>query len=64
MAWTTDGSVGKLLAWRLAEDPGHEFLYVEDEGPWTYQSIAAEAVRLHEQLDGHVSSGELVILTR
>jgi long-chain acyl-CoA synthetase len=62
MAWTTDGSVGKLLAWRLAEDPGHEFLYVEDEGPWTYQSIAAEAVRLHEQLDGHVGSGELVIL--
>jgi long-chain acyl-CoA synthetase len=52
--WTADGSVGKLLQWRVTEDPGHEFLYVEDDGPWTFRAIAAAAVRLH---DGLVAAG-------
>jgi long-chain acyl-CoA synthetase len=48
--WIAAGSIAKLLDWRLSENAAHEFLYVEDDGPWTYQSVGAEAVRIHDDL--------------
>lgn len=48
--WTTEGSVGKLLQWRVEEKPGHGFMFVEDDGPWTYRAIAAESVRAADEL--------------
>lgn len=63
MAWTTDGSLAKLLRWRLDERSEHGFLFVEDEGPWTYGSIAAESVRVGDELKAHgVGSGDLVLV--
>ncbi|MGV9867736.1 class I adenylate-forming enzyme family protein [Rhodococcus koreensis] len=63
MTWTTEGSVGTLLRWRLDERPDHGFLYVEDEGPWTYRSIVAEAVRAGGRLaELGVGSGDLVLV--
>jgi long-chain acyl-CoA synthetase len=60
--WTADGSIGKLLEWRVAENPTYGFLYVEDDGPWTYRAVAAEAVRIHDQLTtAGVGRGDLVI---
>jgi long-chain acyl-CoA synthetase len=61
--WNTDGSIGKLLKWRLNEKPDHGFLYVEDDGPWSYRVIAAEAVRIHEWLAAAgVARDDLVIV--
>jgi long-chain acyl-CoA synthetase len=61
--WTTDGSIGNLLKWRLEEKPDHGFLFVEDDGPWTYRSIAAEAVVAADALRGAgVVPGDLVIV--
>jgi long-chain acyl-CoA synthetase len=61
--WAAEGSIGKMLEWRLAEDPLYGFLYVEDDGPWTYQAIAAEAVRIHDELVAvGVTRGDLVIV--
>jgi long-chain acyl-CoA synthetase len=61
--WTTDGSIGKLLRWRVEERPDHGFLFVEDDGPWTYRSIAAEAVVAADALrDVGVGAGDLVVV--
>ena len=61
--WTAEGSIAKLLAWRVAEAPDADFVYVEDDGPWSYAAIAREAVRLYEQLFvAGVSRGDLVIV--
>jgi long-chain acyl-CoA synthetase len=61
--WTAEGSLGKMLGWRLAENPDFGFLYVEDEGPWTYRAIGAEAVRLHDALiAAGVGRGDLVMV--
>jgi long-chain acyl-CoA synthetase len=61
--WATEGSLAKLLQWRVEEDPGREFLYVEDDGPWSYAAIAARAVNHHEVLTGlGVGRGDLVIV--
>jgi acyl-CoA synthetase (AMP-forming)/AMP-acid ligase II len=63
MTWTTEGSLAKLLRWRLSEDANHPFLYVEDDGPWSYGAIAAAAVRIHRQLvDAGVRAGDRVIV--
>ena len=57
------GSVGNLLRWRVAERPGHGFLYVEDDGPYTYAVIAGAAVRLHDALRANgVRRGDLVLV--
>lgn len=62
-SWTTDGSIAKLLQWRLSEAPQHPFLYVEDEGPWSYAAVAAEAQRLHTRLlDAGAAPGDLVVV--
>lgn len=61
--WTTEGSIGKLLQWRFEERPDHGFLFVEDDGPWTYSSIAAEAARAAAYLQATgVRPGDLVIV--
>jgi long-chain acyl-CoA synthetase len=61
--WTTDGSIAKLLQWRVDENPDHAFLYVEDDGPWSYAAVAAEAVRIHRGLLAvGVRPGDLVIV--
>jgi long-chain acyl-CoA synthetase len=61
--WVPDGSIAKLLQWRLSEQPDHEFVYVEDDGPWTYRSIAAEAVRINDELlAAGVREADLVIV--
>ena len=61
--WSAEGSVAKMLQWRLNEAPDHAFLYVEDDGPWSYRAIAAEAVRIHEQLAAQgVGRGNLVMV--
>ena len=38
------GSLAQLLAWRVAERPGHPCVWVEGEGPWTVGQLAAAAV--------------------
>jgi long-chain acyl-CoA synthetase len=61
--WTTEGSIAKLLSWRASSTRDDEFLYVEDEGPWTYGMVADEAVRLHERLAAAgVAPRDLVIV--
>jgi long-chain acyl-CoA synthetase len=61
--WTTDGSLAKLLQWRLSEDPDHAFVYVEDDGPWSYAAIAAQAVAVRDRLlEAGVRPGERVIV--
>jgi long-chain acyl-CoA synthetase len=61
--WTTDGSLAKLLQWRLSEDPDHAFVYVEDNGPWSYAAIATQALRIRDQLlDAGVRPGDRVIV--
>lgn len=63
MTWVTEGSIAALLRWRLDEKPEHGFAYVEDEGPWTYQAVGAEAVRVAHGLQAHgVRAGDLVIV--
>jgi len=32
--WKTEGSIAKLLAWRVAEAPEADFVCVEDDGPF------------------------------
>jgi long-chain acyl-CoA synthetase len=62
-SWTTEGSLAKLLQWRLSEDPDHAFVYVEDDGPWSYGAIAAQALRIHHQLlEAGVRAGDRVIV--
>jgi len=61
--WTTEGSLAKLLQWRVSENPDHPFVFVEDDGPWTYGAIATEAVSIHGRLvDAGVRPGDLVVV--
>jgi long-chain acyl-CoA synthetase len=54
------GSLAKLLAWRVAENPDAGFMFVEDDGPWTYGQLAAAATRIAGELS--VAPGERVIV--
>jgi long-chain acyl-CoA synthetase len=56
-----EGSLARLLAWRLAEAPDAGFVYVEDDGPWTYRQLAAAAVEVTRALDT-VSPADRVVL--
>lgn len=61
--WRSEGSIGSLLNWRLRERPDHPFLYVEDDGPWTYRQLAAASVGIADELRRHgVSAGDKVIV--
>lgn len=63
MTWTTEGSLAKLLQWRLFEDAGRAFVYVEDDGPWSYGAIAASAVTIRGRLvDAGVRAGDRVVV--
>jgi long-chain acyl-CoA synthetase len=55
------GSLARLLSWRLHERPDGGFVFVEDDGPWTYRQLAAAAVRVARGLDA-VGSGERVVV--
>ncbi len=60
--WTATGSLSKLLQWRVDEQPDRGFLYVEDDGPWSYGAIAEQAVELHHALiEAGVRRGDLVV---
>jgi long-chain acyl-CoA synthetase len=50
-----------MLSWRLGEAPARGFVFVEDEGPWTYAQIAAAAVDLEERLTD-ISAGDRVAI--
>ncbi len=54
------GSLARLLAWRLAENPDAGFVLVEDDGPWTYRQIAAAAARVAADLK--VQPGDRVVI--
>ncbi len=45
------GSLAQLLAWRVAERPGHPCVWVEDEGPWSVGQLAASAAATAGALD-------------
>jgi long-chain acyl-CoA synthetase len=61
--WRTEGSLAALLGWRLGESPDHPFLYVEDDGPWSFAAIAAGAQRLRDRLvETGVVPGDLVVV--
>lgn len=55
------GSLAHLLAWRLAEAPDAGFVFVEDDGPWTYRQLAAAAVTMARELDGLAPGGRVVL---
>jgi long-chain acyl-CoA synthetase len=55
------GSLAHLLAWRLAEEPGRGFLYVEDDGPWSYARLAAASAELTDRLAGVAPGGRVVV---
>ncbi|HEX4249079.1 MAG TPA: fatty acid--CoA ligase family protein [Pseudonocardia sp.] len=55
------GSLAHLLAWRLDEQPDRGFLYVEDEGPWSYAALAAASADLSSRLSA-VAPGERVVV--
>jgi len=57
-----EGSLAHLLAWRLAEDPGRGFLFVEDEGPWTFAQLAAASVGLGDRLTDVVEPADRVVV--
>jgi long-chain acyl-CoA synthetase len=46
------GSLARLLDWRLAERPDGGFVFVADDGPWTYRALAATAARTADGLPG------------
>jgi long-chain acyl-CoA synthetase len=54
------GSLARLLSWRLGENPDAGFVFVEDDGPWTYGQLAGEAARIAADLK--VAPGERVIV--
>jgi long-chain acyl-CoA synthetase len=56
-----EGSLARLLAWRLAERPELGFLFVQDDGPWSFERLAAAAVRLGERMDA-VRPGDRVVV--
>jgi long-chain acyl-CoA synthetase len=61
--WAPAGSLAKLLQWRVGEQPDRDFLYVEDDGPWSYGAIADQAVSVHDKLIGAgVSRRDLVVI--
>lgn len=61
--WAAEGSLAKLLAWRVAEQAERDFLYVEDDGPWSYGEIASRAVDYHDILIGAgVGHGDSVLV--
>lgn len=64
MTWIAEGSIAALLRWRLDEKPEHGFAYVEDEGPWTFQAIGAEAVRVAHGLQAHSVGAEDLVIVR
>ena len=55
------GSLARMLAWRLAEQPDRGFLHVEDDGPWSYARLAGAAAELTGRLAG-VAPGERVVV--
>jgi long-chain acyl-CoA synthetase len=55
------GSLARLLGWRLAELPGRGFLYVEDDGPWSFARLAAASVTVGEQLGTVAAGGRVVV---
>jgi long-chain acyl-CoA synthetase len=55
------GSLARLLGWRLAELPGRGFLYVEDDGPWTFARLAAASVTVSDALAA-VTAGDRVVV--
>jgi long-chain acyl-CoA synthetase len=62
-AFEPRGSIVRLLACRAAERPGHPFLWVEESGPWTLGSLAAESGRLARELAASgVSPGDRLLL--
>ena len=55
------GSLAHLLDWRLAEAPERGFLYVEDDGPWSFARLASVAAGLSAQL-AEVAPGDRVVV--
>jgi long-chain acyl-CoA synthetase len=45
-----EGSLAHLLQWRLDERPDLPFLWVEDDGPWTFADLGAVASDLEVRL--------------
>jgi long-chain acyl-CoA synthetase len=43
-------SLATLLAWRAEEGPDFRFLWVEDQGPWTFGGLAAASRRVAGEL--------------
>ena len=43
MTMEPTGSLAQLLAWRVAERPGHPCAWVEGQGPWSVGQLAAAA---------------------
>ena len=55
------GSLARLLAWRLAEAPDSGFVFVEDDGPWTYRQLAAASVSAARRLGALEPGGRVVL---
>lgn len=55
------GSLGRLLGWRLAERPDGGFVFVADDGPWTYRALAATAARVAGGLAGVAPRDRVVV---
>ncbi|HEX3962916.1 MAG TPA: class I adenylate-forming enzyme family protein [Trebonia sp.] len=57
------GSLSSLLAWRAVEDPGHSFLFVEDDPVWSFGELAAAAADLNARLAAAgIGSGARVLI--
>ena len=60
---TPGGSLCRLLAWRLSENPGFDLLWVEDDGPWSVACLAQSAAGLETRLDdAGIGPGDPVLL--
>ena len=56
------GSLASLLAWRACERPGHTYLYVEEEQPWTFAELAHATGEMAERLaEAGVATGGRVL---
>ena len=57
------GSLANLMGRRNAERPAFEFLWVEDDGPWTIARLTESAVQLERLLGkAGIGAGDRVLL--
>jgi long-chain acyl-CoA synthetase len=57
------GSLARLIQWRLDERPDFDFLWVEDDGPWSIARLGAAAVDVEGRLAAaDIGAGDRILV--